>query len=101
MNEHFFKALGDGWLGTAIIGVLTFVFGWITRRPAEMAAVITAVDGRVETLFDALEKRARAAEERCAALEAKQLADRQLCDRELADMREEIRKAMTGPPASY
>lgn len=102
MNEHqFFDALGDGWLGKLITGILAALGAWYLRRPAEQAAVLSAVDGRVKTAFDALERRAVSAESRCDRLEASLTADRARCDRELAELHAKIDEMMNGPVPGY
>lgn len=97
MPDPWFVALGDGWLGKLIAGVLCATLAWFARRPAETAAVLLAVDRRVETAFSALERQLKDALARCDATDAKHAE----CEAKLKTMREEIDALMRGPIAEY
>lgn len=91
------QALGDGWLGKAIGGLLLLVVGgisgWLTRRPMEAAGFRKVLDESMEAHCARLDKH-------IADQEAKALAERARCDQELAAMRSEIALMMALSPAA-
>lgn len=99
MNEGFFAALGDGWLGKAIFAVIAFTVAWFSRRPAERASIMLAVDKRLDTAMQALERQLKASNKRCDDLSAQH----EQCERDLDALRRELRAAipalMSGQPA--
>lgn len=96
MNDGFFNVL-DGWIGKAVFSVVAFGVAWFTRRPAERASIMLAVDKRVATAMEALERQLTAAHNRCDDLAAQHEA----CEVKLASFREEIDALMRGPVAEY
>lgn len=97
MNEPWFSALGDGWLGKLIAGLLCASLAWIARRPTEQAAVLLAVDQRMQTIIKTMGEQLDAAIQRCDAANAKHEA----CEAKLTDMQSQIDAMMAGLVAEY
>lgn len=97
MPDPFFSALGDGWLGKAIFGIIAFTVAWFSRRPAERASIMLAVDKQIETAMTALGRQLEAAHHRCDELSAQH----EQCEAKLKEIRDEIDMLMRGPIAEY
>lgn len=97
MPDPWFTALGDGWLGKLIAGVLCATLAWFARRPAETAAIMLATDQRIKTAFGILDGQLKDALAGIAAANAKHAE----CELKLKSMREEIDALMAGPVAEY
>lgn len=101
MTDPMIQALGEGWLGKLAVGGIALIAGWLARRPVETAAIMSAVNTRVETLFKTMETQLDAAHGRCTEVERQLREERARCDEELAALRAEIALLMSGPVATY
>jgi 3-hydroxyacyl-CoA dehydrogenase len=98
MSEHqIIDALGDGWLGKAVAGVIAFAVAWFTRRPVAHAAIMAAVDGRIETLMNHQAAALARADAEIENLKRDLIDEKARCDDKLDTLQAKIEALEAGP----
>jgi hypothetical protein len=76
-------ALGDGWLAKLFLACLAGAGGWIMRRPTERAALVTAIDTRINSFLNRQDVEIE-------HLRKQIVEDRKLCDQQLKDLEDKL-----------
>jgi hypothetical protein len=115
MNENWLaEALGDGWLGKTVAGLIVAgvagIFGWRARGPTEKAALITAVEGAAKNIITTLQAECERTRKECERVTADNVAIREQhaqCETRLdaledekAALRRELDALMNGQPVA-